>query len=230
MKNIITCKNCGAENPFYRFICTNCNSYLRERIVNLDFFNLLGIMIESPSKAFQKIIFSEHKNFIYLVAVLVGIKLFINSLILSSYVKIHLFSDLVLNFFLEIILFIIFIFIYSNIIQLFSNLFGMKTRLKDNFSILVYSFVPMIYALIFLFPVELVLFGGNLFSSSPSPFIIKPIPAYILSLMEVIIIIWCFVLAFFAIKVTSGLKIFSFITAIIFVGGINLIPLLVLFA
>ena len=230
MKNIITCKNCGAENPFYRFICTNCNSYLRERIVNLDFFNLLGIMIESPSKAFQKIIFSEHKNFIYLVAVLVGIKLFINSLILSSYVKIHLFSDLVLNFFLEIILFIIFIFIYSNIIQLFSNLFGTKTRLKDNFSILVYSFVPMIYALIFLFPVELVLFGGHLFSSSPSPFIIKPIPAYILSLMEVIIIIWCFVLAFFAIKVTSGLKIFSFITAIIFVGGINLIPLLVLFA
>ena len=181
MKNIITCKNCGAENPFYRFICTNCNSYLRERIVNLDFFNLLGIMIESPSKAFQKIIFSEHKNFIYLVAVLVGIKLFINSLILSSYVKIHLFSDLVLNFFLEIILFIIFIFIYSNIIQLFSNLFGTKTRLKDNFSILVYSFVPMIYALIFLFPVELVLFGGHLFSSSPSPFIIKPIPAYILS-------------------------------------------------
>lgn len=229
MKNVITCKNCGTENPFYGFICTKCNSFLRERVVNIDFFNILGIMIESPSKAFKKIIFAEHKNFISLVSILICIKLFINSLIIAPYIKQEIFGDLIINFFLEIVLFVIFIFIYSYVLKLFTLLFGNRTRLRDNFAILIYSFIPMIYALIFLFPVELILYGGSLFSNNPSPFLIKPIPSYILTFMEAIIIIWCTTLTFFAIKVSTNLTIFSILTSIIFVAWINILPYIVLF-
>jgi hypothetical protein len=231
MKNIITCKNCGTENPFYGFICTKCKSYLRERVVNIDFFNLIGLLIESPAKAFQKIIFAEHKNFVYLVLFLVGIKLSINSAILYPYIapNLNFLSQAIVIFILSIILLLLFNFIISYLLKALSNFVGVKTRPKDNFSIIVYSFLPMVYAIIFLFPVELVLFGGYLFSRDPSPFLLKPIPSYMLLGMEVFILLWCILLTFIALKLTTKLNAFSIIIAVIINICINTIPIIALF-
>ena len=57
MKNKITCSNCSTENPPYAYTCDNCNSYLRERVFNIDLWNVIGLMIEAPKKAFELIIF-----------------------------------------------------------------------------------------------------------------------------------------------------------------------------
>ncbi|MCX6150187.1 MAG: YIP1 family protein [Ignavibacteriales bacterium] len=231
MKNIITCKNCGTENPFYSFICSKCNSYLRERIVNIDLWNMIGMLIETPSKAFQKMIYAEHKNFVTLIAFIVEIKLFINSLILTPYVSANpeIVKNTLLLFIFSIVFFVIFVGIFSYKIKFLSNFMGIKTRFKDNFSMIIYSFTPQIFALLFLFPVEIVLFGGFLFSSNPSPFLLKPMPAYIMLGMEILIILWSVLLIFFAIKTTTKLKIFSLIAALLIVVGINLIPLIILY-
>jgi hypothetical protein len=231
MKNIITCKNCGTENPSYNFTCLKCKSYLRERVVNIDFFNLVGLLIESPAKAFRKIIYAEHKNFVSLVLFLVTIKLLINSAIIYPYFSpnLNFLNHATSVFIFSIILFIIIIFIFSYLLKIISKIVGVKTRVKDNFSIIVYSFLPMIFSIIFILPVELVLFGGYLFSRNPTPFLLKPVPSYVLLGIELLILIWCFVLTFFAIKSTTPSKLFSAACAIVINIGINAIPIIVLF-
>ena len=62
MNKKIKCDNCGKENDFFALNCNNCKSYLRARVVNIDFWKTLWEMIEAPKEAFMKVIFAEHKN------------------------------------------------------------------------------------------------------------------------------------------------------------------------
>src|SRR3972149_10116139 len=79
MKNSIACPNCSTENPPYVYICKSCNSFIRDRVYNIDLWNLTGLLIENPKKAFQLIVYSEHKNFIIFILLLVAAKLLVNA-------------------------------------------------------------------------------------------------------------------------------------------------------
>jgi hypothetical protein len=217
MKNVVFCKNCSAENPFFSFICNSCKSYLRERVVNIDLWDTLGVLIDRPVKAFSRIIFAEHKNFIFFILFIVSIKFFINTYFISSQVL-----NIELNG--SSILYFIFIFsgvvlttaLFSFILKNLNSIFKVKTRFFDNFAILAYSEIPHIYALIFLFTVELVLFGRYLVSYNPSPYLLKPVPAYTLTGMEGIILLWSIVLTVTAIYSQTKSKLYSFIMGVLY--------------
>ena len=83
MKNTVTCGNCNTENPFYQLTCKNCNTYLRDRVYNVDLLKILGLLVESPKKAFQLIVFSEHKNFIYLILFFAALKFYVDANLIS---------------------------------------------------------------------------------------------------------------------------------------------------
>lgn len=219
MKNVIICKNCSAENPFYGFICSSCRSYLRERIVNIDLWDTLGSMLYSPVNTFSRIIHAEHKNFIFFIVFLAALKFCINIFYFSTYV-LHrdAAGDFFTYFMVALVAILVSVFLFSFILRFLNSLFGIKSRFKDNAAILIYSLVPHIYALLFLFTVEVVLFGSFIFSYNPSPFILKPNPAYILAGMEFILIIWSFALSIAAIYSLTKSKFYSFIMAIVFSG------------
>ncbi|MGE5457191.1 MAG: YIP1 family protein [Methanococcaceae archaeon] len=228
MKNVIACKNCQQENPLYNFICLKCNSYLRERIVNIDLWSTIGLLIESPSKAFKNIIHAEHKNFIFFLYFLVSIKFFINTLILAEPVfgNSGIFGYLSITFMVSLVAPLVLFFLFSWLFTMLTKAFHVKTRFKDNLSIIIYSQFPHIIGLVFLFPVEMVLFGAFLFTSNPSPFILKPGPALIISILELLMMLWSAILIFFAIKVTSKSVIYSIIVTLLlslFINGIFLL-------
>lgn len=220
MKNVITCKNCNTENPYFSFICSNCRSYLRERVVNIDLWNTLGRLIESPAAAFSSIIHAEHKNFISLLYFLFSLKFFINILIIADpvfkTVKVLEYTSWV--FLISIIIPLALISFYSWLLSVSLKVFKVKTRFKDNFSILIYSLIPASLALIFFFPVELVLFGSAIFISNPSPFLLKPNPAYVMLSLECLMILWSIVLSYFALHSATRSKVFSIISSLIFHG------------
>jgi len=83
MKNIVTCPNCSAENAYYKETCSSCNSFIRDKRSNLDLWNIMGLLIENPIKAFQVIIYSQHKNFILFILFFVTIKFLINARFIS---------------------------------------------------------------------------------------------------------------------------------------------------
>jgi hypothetical protein len=89
-------------------------------------------------------------------------------------------------------------------------------RFQDFYAVNVYSFIPYLFGLIFIFPVELIVLGGDIFSNNPYSFQIKPLISYILIGVELITIIWSFFLIFKSILVVSEKKNFSILLTLSF--------------
>lgn len=218
MKNIIICKSCNTENPYFGFTCTQCNSYLRERVVNIDLWSTMGKIVESPVKAFSGIIHAEHKNFIFFIYSLFAFKFFINALLISDplFGSIKLLERTSLLLLASVAVPLLIILLFSWLIKKNTGIFKLRTRFKDNFSILIYSLLPNAVALVFFLPVELVLFGSALFISNPSPFILKPNPAWAMTVLELLMILWSAILTGLALYSYTRSRLYSFISASIF--------------
>jgi hypothetical protein len=218
MKNSVICNNCQTENPFYKSICENCKSYIRDRVYNIDLGNIIVRLIDSPTSGFRNIIFSEHKNFLVFLILLSVLKFEIDSLFISLFFKKEIIS--LGNFavgYLGLVLILTAVFLlFSYIVTILNKKIGYETRLLDNFSIYFYSFLPHIFALIVLFPLELVMFGEYLFSTNPSPFAIKEFIAYTLLILEILIVIWSLFLTLMANYTQTKNVLYSVIISIIF--------------
>jgi hypothetical protein len=191
MNNII-CKNCSAENPFYELICRNCKAYIRERIVNLDLWKMIAAIIETPIKAFSDIIHAEHKNFIFFILFMAAVKMLVNVMLLAPVTSKtdNPFSHFIRNFFIILGVMLVLFCFFSLAVKLILKTGKLDTRFKDNYAILTYSLVPHMFGAAILFPIEMVIFGGFLFSNNPSPFILKESVAYILLGFEALLILW----------------------------------------
>ncbi len=222
MKNTIVCQNCKAENPYFKYICKQCESYLQDRIFNIDLWQILGKLIESPVEGFRVIVRAEHKNFILLITVLASVKILIDAMFISVFVSKN--ENAYHNFYIHLLfaagLFILFVLIFSILLFFINKMFGITTRIRDNYSIFTYSFFPYVFGLILLFPIELILFGSYLFSFNPSPFIIKGSLAYALTAFEALVLLWSLVLSIFAMYAQTKSVIYAATTAIIFNGSL----------
>ena len=217
MKNSVSCPNCNTENPFYNLNCSNCRTYLRERVYNLDLWSTISSMVETPSKAFKTIILSEHKNFIFFILLILSLKYLINARFISMLSLGGFESTISLQYSYLIMLGLTVIYLTG-----FSSLYtlaGKKDsfiRFKDTFSIIIYSQIPYVFGLIILFTLELVLFGDYLFSKNPTPFVIKGFFAYLFLLLELTTVIWSAILVLKAFLVQTNQKLFSVLASIIF--------------
>ncbi len=226
MKNLnekaLICNNCKTENPLFKLHCINCKAYLRDKIYNIDLWSTIFKLIHSPVEAFTSIIQSEHKNYISLILFVATIKIYIIGII--SVVQLEITENIFEYFPYDIgIVFIYittFLFLFSVVLHYIINYYKIETRIKDIFAALVYSLFPFAFSLIIFFPIQLILFGEFLFSINPSPFIIKPLPAYVLSGIEGIIILWIMVLFITAIYTQTKNKLFSVISGLIIIPAL----------
>lgn len=225
MKNAIHCPNCKAENAYFKSVCSSCNSYLRDKIYNIDLWNIISLLIENPSKAFQKIIYSEHKNFIIFIILFTSVKVLITSRFVSmiSLGQFSTITALPVSFLMILAVWVIYLILFTFLLKIFLKFDDINTRFKDNLAIIVYAQLPVVFALIFLFPIELIVFGDYIFSVNPSPFVIKEFTAYILAGFEIILIGWSVFLFLKAIVVQSSNMFLSFVITILFYAGLNII-------
>lgn len=216
MKNYTACPHCSTENPIYNSKCSNCGSFIRDRIVNIDLWSTFALLIESPVKGFSKIIGSEHKNFLIFILLLAIFKFWVNAnfMYIAIFNSEPMLSRFVAEYFLIGGVTIGLIFIMSFIIKLLTAK-QLNTRIKDVFSLITYSLLPHFFAAFILFTIELIIFGSFLFSNNPSPFLLKENAAILLSVFEGLIILWGILLSIFAFYALSKSKIFSIITGIV---------------
>ena len=230
MKNKIECSNCGNLNSFFRLNCTNCNAIIREKIVNIDLWDIFWKLIEFPKKAFTTIIQAENKNFVVSVFLLVGFKIFLHSMLLNSIISddYEFANNIILNGLLTFGYYLTLILIFSFIIFKVTKASAIECRFRDYYSILIFSQVPMLFSLIVIMPVEYALFGKHWFTANPSPFAIKPMAAWVLFSLETMLTIWSIVLTYFAIYVQTNKKAFSigftFLFYILIAGMVFLLP------
>jgi hypothetical protein len=217
MKNFILCKNCNTQNPHYQHICINCKNYLRERVVNVDLWKTTGMLTESPVKAFKQLIFSEHKNFIFLIIFFASLKLLIDSIYIGiAHGAYYPLSNFIINYIIMLVMVAGFIYLFALVLNAIDKMAGYSSRVKDHFAIFTYSLIPHVAGLVFVFVIELVLFGGYLFSYQPSPFDIKEFLAYTLLVIEFLIIAWSIFLSFMASLSHSGKITYSILVSLLF--------------
>jgi len=215
-KNEISCPNCGEYNFDYEIKCKNCKSFIRERIVNLDLGETLIQLIDSPTEAFHRIKFSEHKNYLIVLLIFLSIRF----LIISRFISVP-FTENSTNLsvlILWVISFIITISLLTFVSFVLQKIFlvnKVNARFKDILSVVVYSFVPNVFALIILFPIELVFYGEFIFSNNPYPYQIKESIFYFLLTLEALTIIWSVFLMTIGLKEFLRARIFSFVITII---------------
>ncbi len=218
MKNSVTCPNCKNENPFYDYICSNCRTYLRDRIYNLDLWSLMSSIIESPSASFRKIILAEHKNFIFLLLFFLSVKYVINARFVAMLSLGDFESSVGLQYSYLIVLAgtLIFFILFSYLYGLVGKANHISLRFRDTFSLILYSQVPNIFALVVLFTLEIVILGDYLFSLNPNPIVIKGLITYLFLILEIGIIIWSIFLVFKAFYEQSKNLLFSLISGATF--------------
>ncbi|MDZ7763036.1 MAG: hypothetical protein U5K00_01230 [Melioribacteraceae bacterium] len=96
-----------------------------------------------------------------------------------------------------------------------NKLFGIENRFKDNYAILNYSFIPLLMSLLILSPVHYALFGQYWFTYNPPPYVVKPVPAYILLFIEGLMLFWSFLLLVFGNYAQTKSRIYSVIISIV---------------
>lgn len=227
MKNVLICNNCGKENPFSQLTCSECKSFLRARIVNIDFWDMLWKLFYSPIIAAQNIIQAENKNFVATSAIVTAFKFSLISLIIMNVFNTEGSEShsLISGFILGGIPFLLFIPLFSVIITFLNKKNGIQGRIKDAYSIYFFSFTPVILTLLVLTPIQFALFGEYWFTFNPSPFIVKPQAAIVIFFMEVLMYLWSgflFITSTYAqtknlfYSIVLGLTGFSMLTLLIF--------------
>ncbi|MCX6167945.1 MAG: hypothetical protein NTX65_01290 [Ignavibacteriales bacterium] len=192
MKNVLICEQCGNENPYYQLNCTKCKSFLRARIVNIDFWDTLWKLLYSPIKTAENIIQAENKNFVLTCALLASLKISLLSLILMNAVRSFENENysFIHGFIFGGVPFLIIIPVFSIIITLINKKNNVRGRVKDGIAVYFYSFAPMVLSLLVLTPIQFALFGSYWFTFNPSPFLMKPRAATVMYILELIMFIW----------------------------------------
>jgi len=186
-----SCSRCGCENPIHQSVCKKCGSITRDRIPNIDFWKIIGRIIESPKSAFIEIIHAEQKNYASFVLTASLFKIFLLVSLVSGVLGRNSFSLLSYAYFLLICLLVIVImgFIIKKVV-LKEKKKEQVFRIKDFFAVFSYSLVPQLIGLIILFALEFIVFGEQMFTFNPSPFLIKKNFAYLFLALELGIIVW----------------------------------------
>ena len=192
IENYTKCSKCNHINPPHKNTCENCKSYLRERVVNIDLWKTLFQLIDEPNVAFKNIIYSEHKNFIIFLLFFISVK----NLIIARFLSVPelglngVTSSFILSLLLTIATTLIIVSSISFIQLLFYKKQNILLRFVEAFALNTYSLFPFIVGLFIIFPSELVVLGGDIFSNNPYPFQIKPTITYLLLGFEIITILF----------------------------------------
>ncbi len=227
---MIVCKVCNTENDEFATVCRACKSFIQNRITNLDFFETVWKVIETPRKAFHDITLAEHKNYSLLLFSFFGV-----ALALTGFWHFRLGSrfESLLDLLAEATLAglglgLVASILFTLVFHALAAVFGGKGTLKDSLATLAYATTPVSITLFLVLPVELLTFGMYLFTSNPDPYSIKPASFVVLVAFDAAMGLWSFVL--FVVggtvsKQISGLKslVSAFVTSVVCLGALFLL-------
>ena len=225
---MILCSVCHTENDQYATICKKCGGFLQNRIPNLDLFDVLWKIIETPRNAFRLIMRAEHKNYALFLYSLSGI-----AVTFAGFWHFRLGTrfDNILLIILPAILLGIFIGIalcpIASLLQWgLSKMLGNKSSFRNSLGITSYSLLPIVLSLLFVLPIELLTFGMYFFTFNPPPITIKPISYMLLIGLDIALTVWAWILLIIGTAVGGQISLWKSILISALVYGLIAVGLL----
>jgi hypothetical protein len=219
---MIICSVCRTENDKYALICEKCGGFLQNRVPNLDLFLTLWRIIENPREAFRLIMLSEHKNYALFLYALCGIDFAFSGF---WYFKIgNRFDNMLLLIIWALLIGVLLGIALCPIISSFhwrlSKLLGGKATFRTSLGITSFTTTPITLSLLLLLPIEIMTFGMYLFTFNPHPITINPASYIILIGLNIVLILWTFILLIIGTNVGNQISLWKSILIVSILFGL----------
>jgi hypothetical protein len=192
LHSMLKCPVCLSENDPFTTICAQCGGFLQNRVPNLNLFETLWGVLESPSKTFPKIVLAEHKNFSILLFALFGVSIAFTAFWFFNIGRVigSLPELIVLGLGFGLVGGIVMSPFIAVAYHGTNRLLGGVASFRTGYSLLAYATAPAILSLFLILPIELMTFGMYLFTSNPHPYVIKPVSYVLLLSFDVVVGLW----------------------------------------
>jgi hypothetical protein len=206
---MLRCSVCGAESDDLTVVCPSCKSFLQAKVDALNLFETAWGLMESPRATFRRIVLSRHKNYVVFLSALIGIALAFSWMWFKTLGP--RFSDLATlvgtGIGLGIPLGIAAIVLLAALMRGTTRLVGGKGSYRSLFAVAAYAFLPVVFSLILVLPLELALFGIYFFDKNPPPFVINPVAYVVLLGFDCAAALWSVSLLAKGVSVATGLPV-----------------------
>jgi len=200
---MITCPICKKKNHHLALVCEFCGCFLQQKIDNLNLFEMMWKVVESPRRAFRTIAMARHKNYVIVLSSLAGVGFaftlfwFLN----VGEVLTDLISLVAYGVFFGICLGPIFILFFSIFVKLVTLFNRTKVHFKNIYSVSSYALMPIVITVFSLLPIELLTFGVYMFSRNPSAYTLKPFSYVTILGLDGLCALWTIILFVTGMKV-----------------------------
>lgn len=203
---MIRCSVCGRENDDLAVLCTQCKSYLQSKVDTLDLFGTIWMLIERPRHAMKRVALARYKNYTYFLSALFGIALLYAVMWYRNLAKVYddLFVLLAAGLLIGPVVGIFIVVLSGFLLTSVARLMRGKATARNMRGVLAYSTVPIALSLVFIFPVEIAIFGRAFFDNNPPPMVIKPLEYVVLVGLDALAVLWSLFLLLEGIGVASG--------------------------
>jgi hypothetical protein len=206
---MIICTVCGQENDELSTVCSSCKSFIQGRVDALNLFETAWGLAESPAATFKRIVLSRHKNYSLLLSALMGVCLVFE---IAWYKNVaqrgpSLASIVAIAFGLGPVLGIALVAIMSFVLTRLSRVLGGRGSRINLFAAITYAFVPMVFVLVFVVPIQLAVFGVDFFSANPPPMLIRPVEYTIILGIKILAAVWTIILLVFAVLAANAFSV-----------------------
>jgi len=193
---MIRCPVCGHENGDFETVCASCKSYLQSKVDTLDLFSSIWGLIHSPRAAFRRIVLSRHKNYVVLLTALLGMAILYSVLWFRNMGRLfsNLFTVLLSGVVAGPPVGLAFAALFTIVMVRLGHLLGGKTTFRGMYAVVAYASVPILLTLVFVFPVEVAIFGLYLFDNNPPPLVINPVLYITLLGLDGLGVLWAWLL------------------------------------
>jgi hypothetical protein len=193
---MIACTVCGTENDELAVVCVSCKSFLQMKVDNLNLFATLWGLMESPKSTLRKIVLARHKNYAYVLPLLFGIALVYAFFWYRNFGArfYDLASLIAAGLVVGPLAGLAFALVFSFVTQRVGRLLGGKGTFRNVFAVTSYAATPIVYSLVFVFPIEVAVFGVYFFGNNPPPLVIQPVIYVILLVFDGAALLWTFIL------------------------------------
>jgi hypothetical protein len=185
----ISCSKCGSESPRLHFKCNECGNFLRDKVANIDLFSTLSGLVDMPGETFDKILFSENKNFTSFLLVFALLKIYFFAIFFSFHFFENEIQKLLIMYGSFLLLLAFFLIIPFFVIRI-PKIKQSGVKWSDLTAGLSYALTPIALSAAMLLFFEFIIYGEFLFSRSPSIVQFKQFFGILFLILEVATILW----------------------------------------
>ena len=205
---MIACPVCSTINHHLAITCSSCGSYVQHKVDNLNLFETMWKVIESPRKGFHEIAISRYKNYAIFLSAVAGIGF---TFTIFWFLKIgeaipELIKLLSMGIGLGPFVGIIWMLVFALIVKTISSIARSRISFRNIFAISAYALVPILLTIFSILPIEILTFGSFMFMRTPSPYSLKPFSYGAVMTIDGLCGLWAIILFMIGIKVLTEEK------------------------